>query len=52
VELLTSEESRRVLAKRGLERTKGYDIALIAEKYEAVYNEAIARWSRGVLQRV
>lgn len=42
VELLNFEDIRRSFTQRGLERVKSYDISLIAEQYEAVYEQAMA----------
>ncbi len=51
VELLTSKDTRQTMAERGLERVKGFDIALIAAQYEAAYTQAIAAGPREALQR-
>jgi glycosyltransferase involved in cell wall biosynthesis len=50
VELLTSKDIRQIMAERGIERVKGFDIALIAEQYEEIYTRAIARSSRESLR--
>ncbi len=51
IELLMSKDIRQTMAERGLERVKGYDIALIAEQYETVYTQAITVGSREALHR-
>jgi glycosyltransferase involved in cell wall biosynthesis len=51
VELLTSKDTRQTMTERGLERVKGFDIALIAEQYEAAYTQAVAAGPREALQR-
>jgi glycosyltransferase involved in cell wall biosynthesis len=42
VELLGCEADRRMLAERGVERAKAYDIARIAQRYEELYLHATA----------
>lgn len=51
VELLTSADVRQTTVERGLERAKGYEIAIIAEQYEKVYTEAIAMSAGNIVRR-